>query len=87
MYSNHPPVLLPFGQQKKGFIYPEEYFKEIEDSDYWLTKLFKLMARLLGNTYSGSGQEVFQGIADLFFVRYVLTQGVPTLQLKIHYLD
>lgn len=67
MYSNHPTVLLPFGQQKKGFIYPEEYFKEIEDSDYWLTKLFKLMARLLGNTYSGSGQEVFQGIADLFF--------------------
>lgn len=67
MYLNQSSVLLPFGQQEKAFRFPEECFNEIEDSDPWLTKLWKLFIRLFGNTYSDSGQEQFEELAKLFF--------------------
>lgn len=67
MYLDHSSVLLPFGQQKKAFIFPEVYFNEIEDTDSWFIKLWNSFIRIFGNTYSDSGQEQFEELAKLFF--------------------
>lgn len=67
MYATQSPFQFAFGQQKKEFMLPEEYFSEIQDSDSWQTKLFKILTRLLSNTYSHSAQEMVQEIANVFF--------------------
>lgn len=61
------PFYNSFGNQRKKFLYPEEYFTEINDSDTWQIRLYKYIARLLSDTYSQSGQEILEEFAKLFF--------------------